>query len=446
MKLDDLKNRTIILFGKPRAFNQEEFVYQLHTLQVTVASQYNDDISYIVEGRLITPYEQNELDRLYEEGIKEKFIGIDDLEKTLIESIDSDSLLMSLKLSHDRDRLLAYIKNSKVSDTLFLKLIKLYDWKNEGFFENDENRDVTAALISRFYENIERNHNVQYATLGLMHLVEQSSDETLIEVISTLAPLKNGFSSSSLYPIILAIAKNKATPNSVLKMLLKNGNLEIKKIIAVKEDLDTGVQNMLFALHEDEVNKALSQNPTLDSVLVKKLQEEYADTIAENIILDNGLFELFLQISPKYLAKNRRLTEQMQKKVLSLKNKSVTASLATNENLDERISEEMLLLGEDEINSALFSNESVKEKNLREAYLDEKNHLSLAKNLKTPVDILQKLAEDADNEVIKALCKNPSTPVELLYEFRLDQRLERLVSENEAFTNHIKTENIGWKD
>ncbi len=77
--------------------------------------------------------------------------------------------------------------------------------------------------------------------------------------------------------------------------------------------------------------------------------------------------------------------------------------------------------------------------------MNEKNHLSLAQNSKTPVEILEKLVNSKEIEVLKALCKNPRIPVELLYELRLDQRLDRLVSENEAFGNHIKTENIGWQ-
>lgn len=446
MKLDDLKNRTILLFGKPRAFNAEEFGYQLRQCGVKSAAEYDSGVSYIVEGRLVTPYEQNELDRLYEEGLKEKFVDIDELEKTLIKNIDADALLMSLKLSHDRERVLAYIKNSAIDDTLFLRLITLYDWQNEGFFDNDDNRDVTAALISRFYKNIERNHNVQYATLGLMHLIEQSDDEKLIEAISNLSPIKKGFSDSALYPVILSIAKNRATPNPVLKMLLKHGDLQIKKSIASKAKLDKTVQNMLFSLKEDEVTQALCENENLDVTLTKLLLEDYSDTIAQNINLDEELFELFLQRSAKYLAKNRSLTKEMQARVLSLNDNEVSGSLAANPSLDEKIASEILLLGDDEINLSLFANLAVSEENLREAYLDEKNHLSLASNPKTPVDILKKLAEDEDIEVIKALCKNPSTPVELLYEFRLDQRLERLVSENKAFTNYIKTENIGWKD
>ncbi|WP_345993461.1 hypothetical protein [Sulfurimonas sp. HSL-1716] len=446
MKIDELKDKTLLLFGKPGAFERDEFDYQLHTFNITVLNEYSDSVSYIVEGRLMTPYEQNESDRLYEKGLKEKFISIDVLEETLIENIDADSLLMSLKLSHDRVRLLSYIKNPKINDALFFQLMKLYDWQNEGFFENDENRDVTAALISRFYENIERNHNVQYAALGLMHLIEQTTDGNLIEAISTLSPIKNGFSNASLYPIILSIAKNSVTPDSVLKILLKNGNLEIRKIIASKENLDADLQNILFSLNEEQINISLCKNPNLAPELVKQLQENFSDIIAENLLLDNESFEFFSQISPKYLAKNKTLTKRMQDKLLSLNNKEVTASLATNSNIDENIADEILLLGDDEINLSLFSNEMVKEENLREAYLHEKNYLSLAGNSKTPEDILRKLASEGDIEIIKALCKNPSTPVDLLYEFRLDQRLERLVSQNEAFADHIKTQNIGWQD
>ena len=61
------------------------------------------------------------------------------------------------------------------------------------------------------------------------------------------------------------------------------------------------------------------------------------------------------------------------------------------------------------------------------------------------MDILEKLVNSSEFEVLQSLCKNPSTPIELLYELRLDQRFDRLVGENETFTNHIKTENIGWQ-
>jgi hypothetical protein len=441
----ELQNQKIFLFGKSRAFDKEEFAYQIQECHSTLVENYEDEVSFIVEGRLITPYEQNEFDRLYEAGLKEKFISIDAFEKLLIQNIDEDSLLMSLKLSHDKARVLAYLKNSQINDTLFLKLMKLYDWQNEGFFDNDENRYVTAALISRFYKNIERNHNVQYATLGLMHLVQQSNNSDLIEVIAALEPLKKGVSNQSLYAIMISIAKNKNTPDTVLKMLVKNGNLEIRDIIASRENLDKNLQNMLLSLSDATLNETLCKNENIDVAIAQKLQESYPETLAEHMRVDNAFFELWKQKSPSFLAKNKTLTCKMQERLLELNDRDVTTALSTNSNLYSDVIDAIFLLKDDAINLSLLANPAVKEEHLRQAYEEQNYHLSLAQNCSTPVDILEKLGASKELEVLKALCSNSSTPVSLLYELRLDQRLDRLVSENESFGEYIKTENIGWQ-
>jgi hypothetical protein len=443
--LESLKNQKILLLGKPRAFEIQEFNYQLKEAKITLVKSYEDSVVSIVEGRLVTPYEQNELDRLYEVGLKEKFMSIDELENLLIKNIDEDALLMGLKLSHDKDRLFAYLKNSQIKDTLFLKLLKLYDWQGEGFFDNDENRDITAALISRFYENIERNHNVQYATLGLMHLVEQSNNSELIEVIAGLEPLKKGFSNQSLYAILLSIAKNRATPDTVLKMFLKNGNLEMKQLIASRKNLSVALQK-LVVLHNDEtLNEVLCKNENIDLSLVEKFQEKYPDLLAQYVKLEEKLFELFLEKSPLLLALNSSLTCKMQERLLELACAEVAKGLTCNTQLCERVAELLLQLGNDEVNSLLFSNPVLNEEHLRTAFAEQKYHLSLAQNENTPVDVLEKLGTSKEFEVLKALCANVKTPIAVLYELRLDQRLDRIVSENESFGEHIKTENIGWK-
>ena len=441
----ELQNKKILLFGKSRAFDKEEFTYQIQECRSTLVEKYEEEVFFIVEGRLITPYEQNEFDRLYEAGLKEKFISIDEFEKLLIQNIDEDSLLMSLKLSHDKARVLAYLKNSQINDTLFLKLMKLYDWQNEGFFDTDENRDVTAALISRFYENIERNHNVQYATLGLMHLVQQSNNSDLIEVIAALEPLKKGVLNQSLYAIMISIAKNKNTPDSVLKMLLKNGSLEIRDIIASREGLDKNLQNMLFSLSDATLNETLCKNEDIDVAIAQKLQDSYPEILAEHMRVDDTFFTLLKQLSPIALAKNRTLTCKMQERLLELNDRDVTTALSTNSNLYSDVIDTIFLLKDDAISLSLLANPLVDEKHLRKAYEEQKYHLSLAQNPSTPVDILEKLGASKELEVLKALCSNPSTPVSLLYELRLDQRLDRLVSENESFGEYIKTENIGWQ-
>jgi len=187
MNLDNLKNRKIKLYGKTKALSQSEFEVQLKNHNIEL-SESVEGVEFIFEGRMLNPYEQNELEGLYENGINS--VEVDILEKLLCEAIDENKLLMSLKLSNNQERLLDFLTNKQISNDLFLKLVKLFDWHKEGFFENDENRDVTAALISRFYENIEQNHNVQYANMGLLHLLSQSENEELISVVASLEPLK----------------------------------------------------------------------------------------------------------------------------------------------------------------------------------------------------------------------------------------------------------------
>ena len=58
------------------------------------------------------------------------------------------------------------------------------------------------------------------------------------------------------------------------------------------------------------------------------------------------------------------------------------------------------------------------------------------------MEILNAAYEDSKNHM--ALAKNESTPIELLYQLQLDSRYERAVKTNAGFGKHIQTQNIGW--
>ncbi|MBU4110207.1 hypothetical protein KJ988_04330, partial [bacterium] len=120
MNLKELENKTILLFGKSRAFSSEEFESQMRHHKITVLKEYSDEVVLSIDGRMMTPYEQNASDDLYENK-NIKSISIDELERALAKEIDADVLLMSLKLSHDKERLKAFIKNTMISDELFFR-------------------------------------------------------------------------------------------------------------------------------------------------------------------------------------------------------------------------------------------------------------------------------------------------------------------------------------
>jgi len=386
MNLEELKNKTLLLFGKPRAFSLQEFDAQMKHHKITLVDELNDAVIISVDGRMMTPYEQLESDALYEKGGIAS-MNIDALETQLALEIDEDTLLMSLKLSHDKERLKSFIQNSMITNSLFFRLMKMYNWNGEDFFENDDNRDVSAAFIARFYENIERNHNVQYATSGFIHLVAQAKNAELLNAISLLEPLQ-------FHP-------------------------KIKTAIAMSAECNASMQKRFFKSGDTTVLEALSVNENLLPELVQEFMksEEYAQNIARTLKLTKDFFSE-LQNFGEALAYNVTLDETMQETLLKDATKMVKLALASNHALSVKSRAILLDLDDEKINQAIYENKATPHELLEKAYEDEKYHSSLA--------------------------KNENTPVEILYQLQLDSRYERYVRTNAGFGKHIQSENIGW--
>jgi len=390
MNLKELKNRIILMFGKNRAFSSDEFESQMKFHKISVVREYSDDAVAVVEGRMMTPSEQNKSEVLYTQNYKKlEFVSIDVLEKELAKYIDADTLLMSLKLSHDKKRLKSFIQNSMLNDELFLKLLKMYSWSGEDFFENDDNRDVSAAFILRFYENIERNHNVQYATTGILHLVTQTKSTQLLKAISLLEPIK-------FHP-------------------------KIECAIAMSLQCDEEMQERFFKKSKNQkILEALSLNENLKPTLIEEFlkDDKLGTNVAKSIKLTDELFEL---------CKNQKI------------------GLALNETLSLGMQEELLGLGDDEISYALALNDNINPKILNSLLQSTNKNIvsSIYSNKATPVEILEEAYKNS--EYYEELAKNENTPIEILYQLQLDRRYERSVKTNAGFGKHIQQNNIGWE-
>ena len=384
MNLKSIKK--ILLFGKSRAFSEDEFMAQLKAHKIELTREYSEDVSLIVDGRMMKPSEQQYSDALYEEkGLQS--VSIDLLERALAASMDASTLLMSLKLSGDKKRLKSFIENSMIPDALFFKLIKMYSWSGEDFFENDDNRDVSAAFISRFYENIERNHNVQYATTGFIHLVNQAKSSELLNAIYELEPM--------------------------------NFHPKIQMAIAMSSYIDAAMQERLFKNGTPFLHEALSFNKELKLSLVQELISEvvFGENMAKSIVLDDEKFMLLRDFDVD-LALNETLTLEMQQKLLALEKDDVKLSLASNNSLHSSLIESLLNEKDIKLQERLHQNSAMPVALLEAAYKNGIYHLELA--------------------------KNESTPIEILYQLQLDSRYERAVKTNASFGKHIQSENIGW--
>jgi hypothetical protein len=414
MNYEVLSGKSILLLGKTRALNTEEFDTLLKLHKINRAGSYTDDVVLIIEGRMMNPYEQQESAHLYEtQNIP--IVELSSIEEWLCRSIEPNRLLMSLKLSRNQERLVDFLQNPYITDELYFKLLKLYDWKNEGLFDNDTNRDVTASIIGRFYEDLDRNHNVQYAMSGLAHLIERYGNAELINAIAELPPvvreLKNP-SDRSLSGILDAMALHSDTPENILRQLLDGR----AKLLAHREPL--ALEHELLALKDNEVNTILSQNATLSNKGAELLESSYPYLIAAHIALTDERFERLLEKNARYLAANTSLTLAMQQYLFDLREDAVYEALASNPTTLSGILEQIFEMG---------------------SYRTQ-----LAMNSALSTEKLELLYTSGDNEVLSALAANPATPIEILYQLSLDQRFERSVKTNPSFGKHIQTHNIGW--
>lgn len=416
MNYEEFSGKSVLLLGKTRSLNTQEFETLLNLHGIMLLRRYESGIALIIEGKLMNPLEQEESASLYALGAA-PIIDIASFEQWLCGSIEPNRLLMSLKLSNDQERLVDFIKNPYISNPLFFKLLKLYYWQNEGFFDNDSNRDVTASIIGRFYKDLERNHNVQYAMSGLAHLIERYGTGELIEAISELAPIQKELKTSgdrSLFGVLDAMAIHPETNELILRALLK----ERASVLAQRVPLS--LEKELLALNDSSINTLLASNESLSVEASLHLEADYPKIIAAHTLLDEERFARLAATQAEALASNLSCSLGMQRKLFETEESAVLKALAMNPSLDEA------LLG------ALYKMGGF--------------HPELASNPSLALPLLEELSCSAEAPILLGLSANPSTPVEILYQLSLDQRFERSVKTNPSFGRHIQTYNIGWQE
>jgi hypothetical protein len=414
MNYEELIGKSILVLGKTRALNTEEFDTLLKLHKIERVGSFNDGVALIIEGRMMNPYEQAESARLYEIQ-STKIVELSGIEEWLCRSIEPNRLLMSLKLSRNQERLVDFLQNPYITDELYFKLLHLYDWQNEGLFDNDTNRDVTASIIGRFYEDLDRNHNVQYAMSGMAHLIERYGNAKLIEAISQLAPIAREIknpSDRSYSGVLDAIALHPDTSESILRMLLDGR----ARLLAYREPVS--LESELLALNDEDINTILAQNGSLSDNGSKCLEHDYAHLIASYTKLSDERFDRLVDRYAANLASNPTLTQAMQMQLNGLNDETVFQVLASNPMVEISILDQLF-------ESGRFA-------------------VQLASNPSLSPDKLESLGSNANAEILSALASNISTPIEILYQLSLDQRFERSVKTNPTFGKHIQTHNIGW--
>ncbi|GEM_PF-3263279 len=442
MNFDALKNCSVLLLGKPRAFHINEFEKQLrhhHMTLITAVKIHNHahDISMVIEGGLLNPVEQDLLEQYYFENAI-PIVRTETLEQELSCRLNADTLLMSLKLTKDKVRLHGFLTNALIDDSVFIKLLKLYDFNGEGFLDTDANRDVTAALIERFYDNLEQNHNIQYISMGIVELINKSHNKELINAMASLSIVQQSLEKSSdslMETVLLALAQHPCLAREHQMRFAKSGSKSLAVALASRDDLNTAIEAVLLHSHRDEVLTALASNVRLSPEGSRRLLETHETVIIEHAAMNEARFEIFFEQNPAVLGSNPTLSAAMYEQLLALNEHAVDLALAKNVSLPSDIAQQLFQRGNREVLQCLASNAATEE-SLLEQFLEAKEfHEYLAKNPALDERMIYRIYRNTNRSVLEALAANEATPLELLYELLLDMHLEPIVQQNSALNS-----------
>jgi len=405
--LENAQGKKLLFLGKEGIFTQKEIMRFLKPYQITMTDILEEGVAGVIEHHRLNPVEEDISNDAYEQKLP--IYKLSALEQLLSETIDDDALLMAVKLGNDTSRLVRLLGNEHLSDTLFVRLLKLYRFSDEEE-DNRQDRDVIMYTLRRYIDINPNEEDLLYSYLTLRRLATEAEDAALLDALM-------GFPNFTF----LVRGKEKIT---------------LKETIARNEHIDETLARKLLALRDTKVDISLAGNTSLAPELLKHLydkkQPDILMSLTTNHSIDDALFDALLEEEEGVVSlllvhqpiDEARFERIMQKERLV----PMITLLGANENLSRKVIETLMQRQEPSMLAALSANPALTSEDLEEIYQHdiEESFIALAQNPRTPQWILQALYDEStDNTaMLAALAHNPSLPETLLHQLFEKNELE----------------------
>ena len=333
-----LENQNIFFTGRADKIDKSELEKYLVQKGSILVNSINE-ATIIIQGKFTPIYLEETIYELSKKQIT--IIQIEKLEEEFSSNLDIDSILMAIKISKDNDRLLKLLNHNFFSDDIFVKLLKLYDFKGDDIYDSDDNRDVCTKIVERFCSLIETNHNIQYAPIGVYYTALETSNPNLLDVIYNMPDyVISAKNAQEDQPLSLKeeVALNPNTSKITQLQILKNSKMNELKFLALNESINQMIQKKLFEKNIDNANINLLKNKNCPKDKIEeflKLQDKiYNISIAHNTTLPTQLY-LYLFSLDDYdvnlsLAQNTTTPKEVLKSLAALNDKFINETLCAN--------------------------------------------------------------------------------------------------------------------
>lgn len=440
----DFKNshgKSILFLGKFHSLSREDLKLFLEKFDINYIDTLDKNIEMVVEGTIMSPLEEEIAYDAYKKKIPT--YNTEQFEKLYASKLNSDTLLMSLKLSNDQTKLSKLLHNTHLDDTLFLKLFKMYDWGEEGLFDNSENMEISTLFTKRFYKKERFDPATFHSPISIFEIAIISENDGVLETLFSMPNLSVKQSrSGQKRPIDIkeALATNSFLNQDTLKRLVRLNNRGVDYFLAQNPLLDADIANILYERSDTEIKQALATNNNISDKLFKALLEH--ESAAQNLLLyqkiDLKRFKLINNLHPN-IGENETLSDEVIQTLIEDNNIETIQNLSANESISLRFLEKIYALNNPSFFPYLSSNKNISQEMIREFYAKKEREIdtSLAINPSLSKSILEELYNRDDFEINKSLALNESTPIEYLQQLQLDTRLLNYLKKNSTFTENI---------
>ena len=441
MKNIQLENQNIFFTGRGDKIDREELEKYLVQEGSILVNSIND-ASTIIQGKFTPIHLEDTIYELSKNQIQ--IIQIEKIEEEFSSNLDINSILMAIKISKDNDRLIKLLNNNFFSDDVFIKLLKLYDFKGDDIYDSDENRDVCTKITERFCSLVETNHNIQYAPIGVYYTALEATNPNLLDVIYNMPEYSiSAKNVQNDQPLTLkeVVALNPNTSKTTQIQILKNAKLNELKFLALNGSINLMIQKKLFEKNIEEISLSLIKANNYDESFIDVFlnNQTLKKDLLKRALLTQELFEKLYKniddISVIYLSANLSLDEEMINQIFKKNIDNANINLLKNENCPKSKIEEFLKLQDKIYNISIAHNTTLP----TQLYLylfsldDYDVNLSLADNISSPKEVLKNLSALNDKYINETLCANISTPINLLLQYQYDGGLKNIISKNDSF-------------
>ena len=433
---------TVLFLGRMIHFTPDELRFFLEAQGMVYAEAYQEgqEVALLVLSSILTPQEEQVSYALYDAGIPD--VTLEQFERYYTQHLKPQTLLMSLKLSQDQDRLQRLLGNEAFEDHFFLKLFEMFDWGGEGLYERDENRDVTISFVKRFFRpDGFRDPAMIYAPTTVMIVAKDSNDPKVLEAILTMPNHEIKISrNEQKKPKNLreAVAFNPHITAAIIRKLLAYNDPSIDYFLASNAALLAEDLERIYQRADTQTKQMMAHNTRLPETLFEKLLQEdvtvqqsllsyqpinpkrLEQVIAHPLITCIGANESIAAYLPqllalehealdKALAANGAVSAVHQVTLYQRYAESIASSLAANPSISTDMAEILYAMGSTEVEEALAANPA------------------------TPKEILDSLCEREEPRINRCLASNPSVDIYWLRQFQLDTSLIRILADNPTY-------------